>query len=162
MQTNTYMLKLLPKVVIAGTEALVSENKFLYVCIKEDCHPWAQPRFDIFHQILIIVEVLWSKPMARSEIRAVRMVVKQLPVEMFQQCSSVSSCMRTHIVMEKHYTGYRHFTPYVLNGWHYAVSLVFCNTLLNSLWSLVARIPPAALLSCPREQLPSAFWQTFV
>jgi hypothetical protein len=27
------------------------------------------------------------------------------------------------------------------------------------LWSLVAWIPPSALLSYPRKQLPSAFWQ---
>jgi hypothetical protein len=31
---------------------------------------------------------------ARSEIRAVRRVVKQFPVEMLQQCSSASNCMR--------------------------------------------------------------------
>jgi hypothetical protein len=37
---------------------------------------------------------------ARSEIRAVRWVVKQLPVEMLQQCSSTSSCMRTRIVIK--------------------------------------------------------------
>jgi hypothetical protein len=33
------MLKLLPKVVIAGTEARVMwGNKFLYACAKEVCH----------------------------------------------------------------------------------------------------------------------------
>jgi hypothetical protein len=31
---------------------------------------------------------------AQSEIMAVRRVVKQLPAEMLQQCSSASSCMR--------------------------------------------------------------------
>jgi hypothetical protein len=30
------------------------------------------------------------------------------------------------------------------------------------LWSLVAWIPPPALLSCPRKQLPSAFRQADV
>jgi hypothetical protein len=51
-------------------------------------------RFDAFHQILIIVEELFSETVlhvgkqvavARSEIRAVRRVVKQFPVEMLQQ-----------------------------------------------------------------------------
>jgi hypothetical protein len=40
---------------------------------------------------------------ARSQIRAVRRAVTQLPVEMLQQCSSASSCMRTRIVMKGHY-----------------------------------------------------------
>jgi hypothetical protein len=38
----------------------------------------------------------------QSKIRAVRRVVRQLPL---QQCSSASSCMQTSIVMEEHYTG---------------------------------------------------------
>jgi hypothetical protein len=70
---------------------------------------------------------LWSKPIlqvgkqvvvARSEIRAVRRVVRQLPVEMLQQCSSANSCMQTHIVMEEYYkyTACQHSMPFVLNG----------------------------------------------
>jgi hypothetical protein len=52
-------------------------------------------------QLLIIIEASWFQPVlqagkqavvARSEIRAVRRVVKQLPVEMLQQYSSASSC----------------------------------------------------------------------
>jgi hypothetical protein len=39
-----------------------------------------------------------------SENRAVRRVVKLLPTEMLQLCSSVSSCMQTCFMMEKHYT----------------------------------------------------------
>jgi hypothetical protein len=39
-------------------------------------------------------------------IRAVRRVVKQLPVEMLQGCSSASSCMRKRIVMEGHLASY--------------------------------------------------------
>jgi hypothetical protein len=35
---------------------------------------------------------------------------------------------------------------------------VLHSRLLTLLWSLV-RIPPSALLSCLRKQLPSAFWQ---
>jgi hypothetical protein len=35
---------------------------------------------------------------------------------MLQQCLSASSCMRTHIVMEKHYTRYQHSMHFVLNG----------------------------------------------
>jgi hypothetical protein len=34
----------------------------LYACVKEGCHLWAQPCYDIFHQLLIIVEALWSQP----------------------------------------------------------------------------------------------------
>jgi hypothetical protein len=41
---------------------------------------------------------------AVSEIRAVRRVVKQLPVEMLQQCLSANSCLWMCIVMEEHYT----------------------------------------------------------
>jgi hypothetical protein len=52
---------------------------------------------------------------ARSEIRALKRVVKQLPVELLQQSSSASSCMRTRIVMEEDYTVCQHSTPFVLN-----------------------------------------------
>jgi hypothetical protein len=54
---------------------------------------------------------------APSEIRAVRRVVKQLPVGMLQQCSSAIGCMRMRIVMEEHleYTGSQHSTSFVLN-----------------------------------------------
>jgi hypothetical protein len=56
---NTYILTLLLNAVIAGIEALViSGNKFLYACVKEVCCMCAQPRFDTFHQFLIIVGVL--------------------------------------------------------------------------------------------------------
>jgi hypothetical protein len=116
----TYILKLLLNVVTAGIEALVIlENKFLYAWVKEVCRLWAQSRFETYHQLLLIFEGLWPQPvlqvdtqvvLAQSEIRAVRWVVKQLPVEMFQQCSSASSYMRVRIVMEEH------STPFVLNG----------------------------------------------
>jgi hypothetical protein len=81
--------------------------------------------FDTFHQILIIVEALRSQPVllackhvvvARSESRAVRRVVGLLPVEMLQQCSSSSSCMRTRIFMDERYTVCQHSTSFVLNG----------------------------------------------
>jgi hypothetical protein len=125
VQKNTYILKLLLNVVTPRIEALASRCKLLYACVKEVCCLWAQPRFDTFHQLLIIVEVPWSQPVlqvgkqvvvARSEIRAVTRVVKQLPVEMPQQWTSASSRMRTLIVMEEHYTGYQHSTPFVPNG----------------------------------------------
>jgi hypothetical protein len=35
---NMYILKLLLNVVTAGIDALVSENKVLYACVKEVCH----------------------------------------------------------------------------------------------------------------------------
>jgi hypothetical protein len=76
---------------------------------------------------------------ARSEIRAVRRVVEQLSVQMLQQGSSVSSYthMWTRIVMEEHSTGYHHSTPFFLNALTQLL-LVFQNTLLTLLWSLVA------------------------
>jgi hypothetical protein len=57
-----YIHKLLLNVVTAGIEAFViSRNKFLYACVKEDSRLWAQPHFVTFHQLLIIIEVLWSQ-----------------------------------------------------------------------------------------------------
>jgi hypothetical protein len=75
---NIYILQLLLNVVTAGIEALVSGNKFLYVCVKEVCRLWDQPRFDTFRQLLIFVGALWSQAdlqvgkhmgVARREIR---------------------------------------------------------------------------------------------
>jgi hypothetical protein len=102
----------------------------------------------------------------RSEIRAVRGVVKWLPVEMLQQCSSVSSCMWTCIVMEEHHTGCQHSMPFGLNGTMQFLFFFFIflarNTLVT-LWSLVVWILLSALVSCPRKQVLLAFWQsTFV
>jgi hypothetical protein len=60
-------------------------NKFLYACVREVCHLWAQTVFNTFHQICIIAEVLWSKSVlqvvkqmavARNDIRALRKVVR--------------------------------------------------------------------------------------
>jgi hypothetical protein len=42
---NTYILKLLLNIVIAGIETLVSGNKFLYDCVKEVCHLWTKTCF---------------------------------------------------------------------------------------------------------------------
>jgi hypothetical protein len=73
---------------------LLSENKYRCACAKEACGLYAQPRFHIFHQLLIVVEAIWSQlglqvyeqvEEVRNEIRAVRKVVKQLPVEILQQ-----------------------------------------------------------------------------
>jgi hypothetical protein len=61
IQKEKYILILL-NVVTASTEALViSGNKFLHACVKEVCRYWAQPRFDTFHQLLIIVETILHK-----------------------------------------------------------------------------------------------------
>jgi hypothetical protein len=126
--TYSYIRKLFLNVITTWIKALVlSGNKFLYACAKEVCCLWAQPRFDTFHQLLIIAEELWLQPVlqvgeqvavAWSEIRAVSRVVKQLPVEMLYQCSSAScyTRMRTRIVMEEHYTVCQHSTPFILNG----------------------------------------------
>jgi hypothetical protein len=107
--------------------ALVSRNKLLHASVKEVCRLWVQPCFNTFHQFLIIVEALWSQPIlqvgkeivvARSEIWAVRMVLKQLPVEILQQWSNESSCTRnrTRIVMDEHYTVCQHSVHFVQNG----------------------------------------------
>jgi hypothetical protein len=54
---NAYILKLLLNVVTDGIEAFViSGNNFLYACAKEVCPPWAEPCFDTFHQLPIIIE----------------------------------------------------------------------------------------------------------
>jgi hypothetical protein len=94
-----YILKLLLNTVTAGIEAFVTlGNKFLYACVIEVCHLWAHSYFDTFHW-LITVGTLWAQPVlqvgkqvvdARSKIRAVRWVVKQLLVEILQQCLSAS------------------------------------------------------------------------
>jgi hypothetical protein len=125
---NIYTLQLLLNLVTAGTGALVvSWNKLLYACVKDVCCLWAQPCFDTFHQLIITVAALWSKPVlqvgkqvvvAWREIRAVRRVVKELQAEMLLQCWSTSSCksMWTHAVMKGHYTRCQHSMPFVLNG----------------------------------------------
>jgi hypothetical protein len=60
---NTYILKLLLNAVTVEIKTLVVlRNTFLHACVKEVCRMWAQPRFDIFHQLLITVEALWSEP----------------------------------------------------------------------------------------------------
>jgi hypothetical protein len=88
--------------------------------------PVSPDTFDTFHQLLIIVEALWSQTalqvgkqvvVARSEMRAVRREVKQLPVEKLQQSLSASSYtrMRTRFGMEEHYTVCQHSAPFDLN-----------------------------------------------
>jgi hypothetical protein len=75
---NINKLKLLINVFNAGIEALVSGKTISYACVKGVCRLWVQPLFDIFHQLLIPVEALYSEPVllvgkevvfARSEIR---------------------------------------------------------------------------------------------
>jgi hypothetical protein len=99
-------------------------NKFFYACAKEVCCLWAQPCSDTFHKLLIVVEVLCSQlvlqvgkqvVVARSEIRVVRRVVKQLSGEMLKQCLRAGNCIQMWIVMEEHYAGCQHSTPFVLN-----------------------------------------------
>jgi hypothetical protein len=108
---NTHILKVILNVVTAGIEApVISGNTFLYACVKAVCRLWLRPRSDTLHQLLIIAEALWSQPVLQ--------VGKQVVVvrsEMLQQCSSASSCMRTHIVTETNYTGCQHCMPFVLN-----------------------------------------------
>jgi hypothetical protein len=140
---NTYVFKLFPYVVTAGIEALaVSGNMFCVPVSKKSAacdlsnvltssinsslllKLWTQPVLQISKQVVV----------ARREIRTVRTVVRQLPVEMLQQCSIASSCMRARIVMEEHCVSAFHAD---YSEWPYAVLLVFRNTVLTLLWSLV-------------------------
>jgi hypothetical protein len=59
-------------------------------------------------------------------------VFKQLPVEMFQQCLSGSSCMPMYNVIEKHYILCQHTTPFVLNGPTQFFSVLRYKTWLSS------------------------------
>jgi hypothetical protein len=95
---------------------------------------------------------------ACSKIRIVRRVLKQLPVEMLQQWPSASRCRCTLSRSTKPYVS----IPHLLFWMALYSLLVFRNTLLTLLWPLIAWIPPSAFLSCPRKQLPSAFWQMFI
>jgi hypothetical protein len=123
MYKNTYVLKLVLNIVIAGIEALfVSGKKFLSACVKQSAACELSHVFKPY--INSLVDALSSQPIfqagkqvvvALSKIRAVRRVVKQLPVEMLQQCWSASSCMWICVVM-KHYTRYQCSMPFVLNG----------------------------------------------
>jgi hypothetical protein len=78
---------------------------------------------------------------------------------MLLQHSSASSCMRACMVTEKQskYKRCLHSTPFVLNcptQFIFSVSQYTSDTVVLAAWIL-----PIALLSCPRKQLPSAYWQ---
>jgi hypothetical protein len=82
---------------------------------------WSQPVLQVGKQVVVV----WS------EIGAVKRVVKLLPVEMLQQCSSVSSCLRMCTVMEGHYTVCQHshgpivlFFSFTVHFWHYCGPLL--------------------------------------
>jgi hypothetical protein len=107
-----YIHKLLLNVVVAGIEELVSGNKFLYACVKEVHRLGAQLRFDTSINSSLLLKHFDSNHF----FKAVRRVVKQLALEMLQQCTSM--------VTEKHYTGCQHSTPFVLNGRPYTVCFV--------------------------------------
>jgi hypothetical protein len=126
-----YILKLLHNIVSARIEALfISGNKFLYACVREVCRLGAS-----FRQ-LITVEVLQSQPVLQlgkqmvvtwSNIRAIRRVVKLLPVEMFK-------CEQLYVDTHCHEGALHAFC----SERSYTVFLMFHNTLLTLLWSLVA------------------------
>jgi hypothetical protein len=105
----------------------IQEYIFVYL---QQTSLFAQPCFDIFHQLLITVEALWSGPIlhvskqmvaAWSKIRVVWSAIIQLPAEMPQKYLNASSCMWAHTVMEKHYNECQHSTPFVLNGRSYTI-----------------------------------------
>jgi hypothetical protein len=127
-------------------EALVAlGNKFLYACVKEVCCMWAQPRFDTFHQLLIIVEALWSQPVlqvgkgvvvTQSEIRAERRVVNTPS----WNAPAVPECKQLYADTHCHGGALHHMSAFhaFCSEWPNTVLLVFCSTLLMLLWSLVA------------------------
>jgi hypothetical protein len=117
-------------------------NKFLYACVKEICHLWPQPR--------------WQLLGARSGLYGGWSNDSQL------KCSSRDR-VQAAVLVCRHPGSHRNTMPDVsipcLLFWMALHSfLVFHNTLLTLLWSLVAWIPQSALLSCSSKQLASAFW----
>jgi hypothetical protein len=76
-------------------------------------------------------------------------VVKQLPVEMLQQCLSKSSCMQTCIVMQEHHTvmSASHAFCSEWPALHSFLSVLQYTS--NFILFLVAWIPPSALPPCP-------------
>jgi hypothetical protein len=161
------MIKLLLNVDITIIEALVvSGNKFWYACVKRSLPPvssvtfWYLASTPHYCWSAVIptsssgrqqVVVIWS------EIRVLRRVVKQLPVEMFQQCSSARSCTQMHIVMEEHYTEWHHSMHFVLNGptqmfQCFVIHIwCYCGPLINEFHHQCSFPVP--------EKLPSAVWQ---
>jgi hypothetical protein len=91
------------------------------------------------------VIVTWSK------IRAVGRIVKHLPVELLK-CEQLYAVARCHGEALHQMSTFHAFC----SEWPYAVSMGFQNTFMMFSWSLVAWLPPSALLSCPRKQVPSA------
>jgi hypothetical protein len=142
---------LLSTVTVVIGMLVIFGSKFLYTIVKEICL-WDQPHFDTFHRH-INVEVLWSHSVwqagtskqvavAWSKIRAVRRVVRQLPVDMLSGaivwtalCGHALSCV-----------------SWLLFWMALQIFLSFCNILLMLVCSL--------FLSCPREQFISTLWQS--
>jgi hypothetical protein len=120
---------------------------------------WKQSYADMHVHISCIIftmEMLMLMLVAQNKFRPVRRVVKQLPAEMLQQCSSGSSLMWICMVTEEHYTTYHHSMSFVLKG-PMQCFLVFHNTLLIFLWFFLHEFQHQ--YSFPS---PTAFWQTFV
>jgi hypothetical protein len=151
-------------------QSLPQLRHFSYACVKEVWSMWAQSRFDIFHQLLIIAKVLWpqadrqvGKQVAAtwSEIRAVKRVVKQLPAEMLQHCSSTSCYISMHIIMEHDYTGVS--IPHLFYWMDLCNFLLFCMEYTSHIIVVFCCMNSTiTTLFLSQKQLPSAFWQTFV
>jgi hypothetical protein len=137
------MLKLLHNVVTVGTEALVTGNKFLYAFVKKVCRLWAQPRFDTFRQLLIIVEALWSQTILQVDSS------RSERDHRCKECGQTTPSWSAPSVLEceqLYADGHCHGGELYLvsaiqayfSEWSYAVSLVFRNKLVTLLWSIVA------------------------
>jgi hypothetical protein len=117
---------------------------------------WNLPSTLHYRRIAVILtssSSTYQAVVTRSEIRAVRKVVKQLPVEMRQQCTSSSGCMRMCMMKEETAPDARIACSLFLMGLR--SFLVFRNTLLTSMCYLLAWIPPLPFLSCLRKLLAS-------
>jgi hypothetical protein len=170
-RSSTYIIKLLLSIVTAGTEALVIwGNTLLYACVREVCRLWAQPCFDSFNQLLIIIEALWSKPVLRIG-KSKQVVVTQQD----QGCKgggqttpgwnapALLKCEQLYADTRCHGGALHRISAFhtLCSEWLYAGPPPH-NMPVILLWSPVAWISPSALYSCPRKQLPSAFWQADV
>jgi hypothetical protein len=65
-----------------------------------------------------VLQVDKQVAVTQNEIRAVRRVVRQIPVELLWQCSNASNCVWICVVMEELYkhTVCQHSMSFVLNG----------------------------------------------
>jgi hypothetical protein len=102
-----------------------------------------------------ILQVGKQVVVARSEIRVVRRALKQLPVEMLQQCEQLYADAHCHGGALHRMSAFHA----LCSEWPYSVFLVFRNILLTLFGPLLHEFRHQHSFSCPGKQIPSAFWQ---